>query len=64
MDEERYAARVREDYEEGVRIGIRGTPGNILLNNESGSVVSRPGAVPSDTLKQIIDRLLEGEAAS
>jgi protein-disulfide isomerase len=64
LKQRRFTKRVEEDYEEGVRIGIRGTPGNILLNNESGSVISRPGAAPFDTLKQLIDRLLEDEAAS
>lgn len=64
LNERRYEARVTEDFEEGVRIGIRGTPGNILLNNESGSVIPRPGAAPIDTWKQLIDRLLEDEAAS
>ncbi len=64
LKERRFEARVAEDFEEGVRIGIRGTPGNILLNNESGSVIPRPGAAPFDTLKQLIDALLEEEAAS
>ena len=64
LEERRYEARVTEDFEEGVRIGIRGTPGNILLNNESGSVIPRPGAAPFDTLKRLIDTLLEEEGAS
>ncbi len=64
LKERRYSKRVEEDFEEGVRIGIRGTPGNILLNNESGSVIPRPGAAPFDTLKRLIDRLLEDEGAS
>jgi protein-disulfide isomerase len=64
LKQRRYTKRVQEDYEEGVRIGIRGTPGNILLNNESGAVIPRPGAAPLDTLKQIVDRLLEDEVAS
>lgn len=33
LEEERFADRVREGYEEGMRIGIRGTPGNILLHS-------------------------------
>lgn len=64
LTERRYTDRVKEDYEEGIRVGIRGTPGNILLNNESGSVIPRSGAAPLDTWKQLIDRLLEDEAAS
>lgn len=58
LEEERYAARVQEDYEEGVSIGISGTPGNILLHNESGEVMPRPGAAPFDVMKQLIDGLL------
>ncbi len=64
LKERRYEARVTEDFEEGVRIGIRGTPGNILLNNESGSVIPRAGAAPFDTMKQLIDRLLDEDTAS
>ncbi|HSS62906.1 MAG TPA: thioredoxin domain-containing protein [Gammaproteobacteria bacterium] len=64
LEERRYAERVEEDFEEGVRIGIRGTPGNILLNNESGSVIPRSGAAPFDTWKPLIDSLLEDDAAS
>lgn len=64
LKERRFEARVSEDFEEGVRIGIRGTPGNILLNNESGAVIPRPGAAPYNTLKRLIDALLEEEAKS
>ena len=52
-------ARVLEDSEEGVQIGITGTPGNILLNNRSGDVILRPGAVPFKSLQQSVDRLLK-----
>ncbi|MDX1512559.1 MAG: thioredoxin domain-containing protein [Gammaproteobacteria bacterium] len=58
LAEERFADRVMEDYEEGLRAGISGTPGNILLNNKSGEVISRPGAASFDVLKELIDRLL------
>jgi len=54
----RYAARVQEDYDEGIAAGISGTPGNILLGNATGEAVARPGAVPIAVLKQIVDRLL------
>jgi protein-disulfide isomerase len=60
LKEGRFAKRVKEDYEEGTRVGITGTPGNILLHNETGKVIPRPGAVPYDTLKDLIDELLEG----
>lgn len=59
LEEERFAERVNEDYEEGMRIGIRGTPGNILLHNESGKVIPMPGAIPIETMTPAVDRLLE-----
>ncbi len=64
LEEGRYTQRVKEDFEDGVRAGIRGTPGNILLNNETGSAVPRSGAAPFESLKRLIDRLLEDEADS
>jgi len=59
LEEERFAERVNEDYEEGERIGIRGTPGNILLHNESGKVIPMPGAIPIERMRPAVDRLLE-----
>jgi protein-disulfide isomerase len=55
----RYTERVREDLAEGSRIGITGTPGNILLNNETGEVTSLKGAVSAKVLKENISRMLE-----
>ncbi len=55
----KFTARVKEDFDEGVRIGITGTPGNILLNNRTGEVIPKPGAVPFESIKQAVDRLLD-----
>jgi protein-disulfide isomerase len=60
LDSGRYAKRVKEDMENGVRSGVSGTPGNILLNNKTGKAKFKPGAVPFDALKAEIDRLLKG----
>lgn len=59
LDSEKYAARVREDLEEGASIGISGTPGTILLNNETGEVRMISGALSLATLKTKVDQLLE-----
>ena len=48
-----------EDYDEGVRVGISGTPGNILLNNRSGEAIPGSGAVAFESLEQKVDRLLK-----
>ncbi len=55
----RYTERVQEDLAEGSRIGITGTPGNILLNNETGEVRVLKGAKPTKVLKANISRMLE-----
>ena len=55
----RYTGRVQEDLREGSRIGITGTPGNILLNNETGEVTVLPGAKPANILEANISRMLE-----
>lgn len=56
----RYEERVKEDLAEGVRIGISGTPGNILLNNETGDVVTRAGAQPISALRDAVEELTSG----
>jgi protein-disulfide isomerase len=55
----RFAGRVAEDFEEGRTVGITGTPGNILINNKTGEVRSKSGAVPYASLKAEIDQLLQ-----
>jgi protein-disulfide isomerase len=58
LDGGKMAARVSEDSTEGIQIGITGTPGNVLLNNETGAVALKPGALPLEALKGEIDHLL------
>jgi protein-disulfide isomerase len=55
----RKAARVKEDLDEGMAIGITGTPGNILRNNRTGKVIARSGALPLALLRPEIDELLK-----
>lgn len=58
FESERHARRVAEDFEEGQAIGISGTPGNVLLDNETGRVRVVSGAVPLSRLRTEIDALL------
>jgi protein-disulfide isomerase len=51
----RFSSRVLEDFEEGMQIGITGTPGNIILNNKTGKAVPAPGALPYERMRKIID---------
>jgi protein-disulfide isomerase len=59
LESGRYTARVQEDFAEGSRAGITGTPGNILLHNETGEVRVLKGAVPVAAVKADIARLLK-----
>ncbi|MCL4798901.1 MAG: DsbA family protein [Burkholderiales bacterium] len=54
----RKTARVKEDLEEGIAIGISGTPGNVLRNNRSGAVTTLHGAQPIERFRQALDGLL------
>lgn len=58
LESERHAVRVQEDMREGIAAGVTGTPGNILRNNRTGEVLSRPGAVPFANLKADVEWLL------
>jgi len=44
---------------EAIRAGVSGTPGNILVNNETGEAILRAGAQPLDVLKQTVEELLD-----
>ena len=59
LESGRMTARVQEDFEEGTRIGITGTPGNIILDNAKGDVAVAAGALPFEELRKMIDRMLE-----
>ncbi|HSH43191.1 MAG TPA: DsbA family protein [Arenicellales bacterium] len=60
LESGRHEERVKADLAEGVRAGVSGTPGNILLNNETGEALARAGAQPLDALKQAVEELSKG----
>jgi len=58
----RHAERVKDDMAEGVQAGVSGTPGNILLNNETGQALMRAGAQPLPAMQQAVQILLNGDS--
>lgn len=64
LESGRHEDRVKADLAEGSRIGISGTPGNILLNNETGETAVRTGAQPIDSLREAVNELTDGDQAS
>jgi len=48
----KYKDKVETDYQEGIRLGVRGTPGSFINGK------SIPGAVPYSSLKAVVDQAL------
>lgn len=64
IESDRHEDRIDRDLAEGVRAGVSGTPGNILLNNETGEAMMRAGAQPLGALQDAAAQLKEGESDS
>jgi protein-disulfide isomerase len=58
LESGRMKTRVLDDFDEGSRIGISGTPGNVIRNNETGEVMVAAGALPFEDMRRMVDRLL------
>jgi len=57
VESEKYADLVQEQLDGGSAIGINGTPGTVIVN-QNGDAWLVPGAVPYETLKEAIDQAL------
>lgn len=58
LDSGKYADHVESDYQGGIKAGVTGTPGNILLDTKTGKTKLIPGALPFENFKTEIDSLL------
>lgn len=58
VDSGKHSAKVTYQQEEGSSFGVTGTPGNVIINTETGEYQILPGAYPTDSFKQIIDWFL------
>jgi protein-disulfide isomerase len=55
-ESDRYEAKVKDQYQKGIRGGVTGTPGNFLVHNPTGTIEVIEGAQPP----QMMERILEG----
>ena len=58
LDSGKYKRRVQEDFADGLRAGVTGTPGTFVYNNQTGQSVLVSGAVSYNIIKQVVERLL------
>ena len=49
---------VSDDFSNGQKSGIQGTPGTIIVNTETNTIEVIPGALPLAESKKIIDSVL------
>lgn len=59
IDSDKYADHVENQLQEGIAAGVRGTPGNFIVN-QAGDVWFIPGAYPFDQVKTMIEEALQG----
>ena len=50
---------MKDDIEEGSKLGISGTPGNIILDTKTGKTKLMSGAYPFENFKQVIDEIIK-----
>lgn len=56
LDSGKFAQRVKDEMAEGQRLfGITGTPGNVIINTESGEYVVVAGAYPASEFEKTLD---------
>jgi protein-disulfide isomerase len=63
LDTDKFAFRVQEDIDEGTKIGVAATPTSILLDNETGKITLKSGALTPDILRVNIEEML-GDSGS
>ena len=60
LNSDEMAQNVEDDYQSGIKAGVTGTPGNILLDTETGETILIPGAQPFEQMQESIETLLAG----
>lgn len=61
LDSNEMAQTVQDDYLSGLKVGVKSTPSNFLLNTKTGESREVSGAQPFSNFQVIIDQMLENE---
>ena len=59
LNSDRYAQKVKDQMASGSKAGVQGTPGNVLLHNETGEAKLVSGARPVSAFTVVIDEMLQ-----
>jgi protein-disulfide isomerase len=59
VDGKKYAAEVQADYEDGVKAGVNGTPGNFIIGKDGKVLRALPGAQSYEVFKAAIEEALK-----
>ena len=54
-----FASKVTAQMDFGRKLGVTGTPGNIVMNNETGEFTKVSGAVPAEAFDAAISTFLQ-----
>lgn len=58
VDSKRNIARYDAETEEGKKLGVQGTPGTVVINNETGEYELIAGAYPVSEFERVVNKLL------
>jgi len=58
MESKKNIARFDAETAEGKKLGAQGTPGTVIINNETGEYELIAGAYPASEFEKIIDKFL------
>ncbi len=61
MNDDATVKRVDQDIADGAAAGVSGTPTTVVRNNRTGASETVVGALPTDSLVPVIDRMLDGK---
>jgi protein-disulfide isomerase len=59
LDSGKYTKTVTDMRDGGMKAGVQGTPGTIVMNIKTGKTSFIPGALPFDSVKQTLDSMLK-----
>ena len=60
LSSEKYKKKVDEQFNEGAKAGIRGTPGGVIFDLKTGNMQALRGAVPYEELNKMLSELKKG----